>query len=266
MSAKKTSLPAVQSQSTDIAAIDFEGLEGEGLDNVGATDIMIPRLTILQALSPQLKKTASEYIKGAEVGSIVEVGTGQLFPDGVLFVPVYYRKDYLEWAPRSSGKGLVQIHTDPMIMYRTSRNEKGQPVLPSGNYIAETAQFFGLNVTAGFQKCYIPMTSTQLKKARRWLTIATTERLIRPDGTRFSAPLFWRGYELTTAEESNSEGSWMGWRIERKGTLAEIAAVNGLDGNQLKDECRAFLSQLKAGEVKADHSEAAVEADAEEAM
>ena len=39
---------------------------GVGLDNVTADDMQIPFLRILQALSPQLIKTNSGYIKGAE--------------------------------------------------------------------------------------------------------------------------------------------------------------------------------------------------------
>jgi hypothetical protein len=89
----------------------FADNAGAGFENVTSEDMLIPRLTVLQGLSPQIQKSKSEYIKGAEVGHIADVGIGEVFPDGIEFLPVYYRKEYLEWAPRESGKGLQGIHT-----------------------------------------------------------------------------------------------------------------------------------------------------------
>lgn len=236
-----------------VAADDFGAHAGAGLENVGASDLLVPRLTILQALSPQISKKKAEYIEGAQIGSICDVGTGELYDDGVLFLPVYYRKDYLEWAPRASGQGLVNIHHDPAIMDRTTRNEKRQPVLANGNLIAETAQFFGLNLTADGRKCFLPMASTQLKKARKWLTLATGEKLQREDGTYFVPPLFYRCYHLTTAEESNGEGEWAGWKVDRGVTLPELGE-EGFDWKEIKAEAEAFLVSLQKGEAKGDVS------------
>ena len=40
--------------------------EGRGNENVGTEDIQIPRISVLQALSPQIKKSDPSYIEGAE--------------------------------------------------------------------------------------------------------------------------------------------------------------------------------------------------------
>jgi hypothetical protein len=236
------------------AAMDFADYAGAGMENVGVSDLLVPRLAILQALSPQLKKKDSAYIEGAELGNIADVGTGEIFADGVVFLPVHYRKDYLEWAPRSSGKGLVNVHHDPAILDRCTRDEKNRPTLPNGNYIAETAQFFGLNLTADRRKCFIPMGSTQLKKARKWMTLATGEKLKRDDGTEFVAPLFYRTYLLETADESNAEGEWAGWTINRGQALPELDGVFGCTWRVLRDEAIEFREALIRGEIKADTS------------
>src|SRR3989304_975795 len=89
---------------------EFGAYAGDCMENVGIGDLLVPRLTIIQDLSPQRKPNKAEFISGAETGIVCDVGTGDLFPDGVLFLPVYYRNDYLEWAPRSTGKGLVAVH------------------------------------------------------------------------------------------------------------------------------------------------------------
>jgi hypothetical protein len=245
---------AKKKRSTAITvADDFSDNAGAGMENVTANDLLVPRLAILQALSPQISKKKAEYIEGAEIGNICDVGTGEIFEDGVLFLPVFYRKDYLEWAPRASGQGLVNIHSDPAILDETTRNEKKQPVLANGNYIAETAQFFGLNLTADNRKCFLPMASTQLKKARKWLTLATGEKLTRDDGSTFTPPLFYRAYHLTTAEESNAEGEWAGWKVDRGLTLPELEA-EGFDWHALKADCEGFLETLVKGTVSGDVS------------
>lgn len=244
--AEQAKLPATVSD-------DFEAFAGAGMENVTSDDLLVPRLTVLQALSPQVNKRKSEYIEGAEVGMIADVGTQEIYPDGVWFLPVFYRKDYLEWAPRDSGKGLVNVHSDPAILDQCTRNDRNQPVLPNGNYIAETAQFFGLNLTSGRRMCFVPMTSSQLKKARRWNTLAMGEKLKRADGTEFTAPFFYRTYHLTTCEESNNDGDWFGWNIARGPALPEITEEeHGINWRQLKAEAVAFRESLMKGEARGD--------------
>jgi hypothetical protein len=265
---KKDSLPAVREEGTLVMSAEdsfFGAHAGDGLENVTASDMLVPRLTILQGLSPQVKRGKAEYIEGAQEGDICDVGTGELFKGGVLFLPVYYRKDYLEWAPRSSGGGLVNIHSDPSILDECTRNEKKQPILPNGNLIAETAQFFGFNLsTPDRRRCFIPMASTQLKKARKWITLATSEKLKRSDGSEYTPPLFFRTYDLTTANEENAQGSWSGWVINRGPALPELAI--GVNWQQLGQDALSFREVLASGDMKGDVSTLQTESQNEEVM
>lgn len=250
----KAKVPAVaEEKSTALipSGDDFAAYEGAGMENVKAGDLLIPRLTILQGLSPQIKKNKAEYVKGAEIGDICDIGVGQVFKDGVIFLPVYYRKDYLEWAPRESGKGLVMIHPSATILEKCSRDEKGAFILSNGNYVAETAQVFGFNLSADDRPCFIGFTSTQLKKGRKWMTLATGEKLERKDGTKFIAPLFYRTYKLTTAEESNNKGDWIGWVIERDCSLPELPG----NWRKLKEKAVDFCKVLSTGAARADMSQ-----------
>ena len=232
----------------------FESEAGAGLDNVTASDMLVPRLTLLQSLSPQLKARDSAYIEGAKVGDICDVGTGEVFAGPIMFLPVYYRKDYLEWAPRASGGGLVAIHRDPAILEQTTRNEKKQPLLPNGNLISETAQFFGLNLSAERRMCFIPMSSTQLKKARKWVTLAAAEKLRRADGSEYTAPLFYRTYELGSADESNAQGDWSGWTVNRGPALPEVD-FGGSGWQSIAQVASEFRRSIMGGEMKGDVSD-----------
>jgi len=245
----KTAIQKAEKKEVSAPA-DFGEFAGAGLEDISSNDMLVPRLGILQSLSPQLKKNDAARIEGAEQGHIADLGTGEIFPNGVLFLPVHYRKDWLEWAPRSSGKGLVNIHHDASILDQTTRDEKNRPILPNGNYLAETAQFFGMNLSAGGRLCFIPMASTQLKKARKWITLAMGEKLQRADGTEYTAPLFYRVYSLGTAEESNAEGSWYGWTVNR-GPSLDTAELDRPWRSILADAIK-FRASLVEGEVRGD--------------
>ena len=180
---------------------------------------------------------------------------GEVYKDGIVFLPVHYSKVYLEWAPRNTQKGLVNIHRTSAVMDTAVKNEKGQPILPNGNQIQETAQFFGLNLSAGGRPTFIPMASTQLKNARKWLTLATSERLTNVKGDEFQPPLFYRTYNLTVATDSNSQGSWGTWNVERGTALPDLSVDDGYNWKSLKDTAVQFQAQLAAGEKSADMSE-----------
>lgn len=252
---KGQSLPATQPKGGALVAHDddFSQYAGQGMENVTAGDILIPRIAILQDLSPQLKERKPEFIAGAAVGDICDVGLGEVYKDGLLFVPVYYVKQWLEWAPRASGKGLVNIHDDDSILEKCRFNEKNQPLL-GPNLISETAQWYGLNLNARGRRSFLPMSSTALKRSKRWMGLATSEELARADGSTFNPPLFYRAYYLTTAEESNNEGDWIGWKIERGPSLPELGteAHGSMDWRRIRDIAVSFRDQLVKGKAKAD--------------
>lgn len=225
---------------------------GSGLENVTGADLLIPRLTILQGLSPQVTRGTPEYDESAKVGMVWDVGLEEGWNDPVPIIPVHYVKQFLEWAPRNSGKGLQGIHDDPAILDKCVRDDKNRMVLPSGNYIAETAQLYCLNVAADFRRSFIPMTSTQLKKARRLLTLASSEKVKRSDGSEFTPPLYYRQYILTTVPESNAEGNWMGWKIERGEPITELP-----NWNILLEDIRTFREALTSGRARGDMAEEA---------
>lgn len=229
----------------------FDAFAGAGMENVTSKDILIPRLGIIQGLSPQVTQGKPEFDPNARTGHVYDLGLQEGFPDGITFIPVYYAKAYLEWAPRNTGKGLQNIHPDESILEQCTKDEskdgKGRMMLPNGNYIVETAQLYGINVSAGMRKTLIAFTSTQLKKARRIMTLASGEKLPRKDGSEFTPPLFYRQYSLTTVPESNTEGNWMGWKVERGGTIMDLP-----NWENVMEDCTSFLAALQKGEAKGD--------------
>lgn len=227
-----------------------------GLENITSADLLIPRLTVIQALSPQLQRNKPEYIEGAQIGDFCDTGTNEVFKGPIELLPVFYATVQLEWAPRNSGKGLVKNHgTDRSILEHTVRDEKNRNILSNGNYIAETATFYVLNLTAGGRRSFVPLSSTQLKAGRRWCTMITAERVNR-GGVAVPVPvLFYRSWIATSIEQSNAEGNWMGWKFSPDKKVMDIDPTKNL-----LREADAFARDAKAGLVKGDVAADPVEA------
>lgn len=247
--APSKAVAVVQRKSTAVSdGSEFGDMPSAGLENVTQRDVIIPRLTILQALSPQVQKRDPEYIAGAQIGQFCDVATGDLFEE-MEVVPCFYARVYLEWAPRASGKGLVHHHgTDSSILEKCTQDDKKRNVLPNGNYIAETATFYVVNLNTG-RRSFIPLSSTQLKNARKWMTQILAEKLTRPDGSTFTPAIFFRSWKVTTREESNSEGNWVGWHFEAGDPILEIDP-----SRELFNECKQFFEQARDGLVTGDVS------------
>ena len=241
---------------------DEFGSMATGLENVKSKDLIIPRLTILQALSPQLQKNKPEFIRGAEAGDFCDTATGDVFKAPLKIVPVYFATVYLEWAPRNTGKGLVANHgMDASILAHCKPDEKRRMVLPSGNYVAETATYFVLNLTAGGRRSFIPLNATQLKASRKWMTLIMNQRLKRGDGSEFTPPLFYRSWNASVVEQSNNDGSWFGWKFEPGDPIMTIDPQRNLL-TEAKEFCEQAKNGLFQGDVGAGDEEPASGSDA----
>ena len=122
----KTALPMV----SDFG--DFEAFANEGLESVSAQDLSIPYLRILAQLSPQVNKRDGAYVQGAEAGMIYNTVENAVYSgeDGVLVIPCYYRRVYVEWKPREKGGGYVGTYgVDDPIAKTTYKDDRGNDIL-----------------------------------------------------------------------------------------------------------------------------------------
>ncbi len=236
----------------DISAMLAEDA-GAGQESMDRSDYAIPRLRILQDLSPQVKKTEQGYIKGAEAGMICDPVSESLFSGehGLLVIPISYRRSHIEWKVREKGGGIVADHgPDGAILDKCTKDDRGRSILPNGNQITINAEYFVFVVdpeTGSYSPYVLGMAGTQLKKARRWNTMINQLRIANPSGEGTINPaMFYRSYKLSTEPERNDQGSWFGWHITPDKATIEFPA-----GNQLYLAAREFRKQIVAGNVKA---------------
>lgn len=245
----KKNVVLANKKSTALAkASDFES--SDGFENVGANDVLLPRLTLLQNTSDQLKKKHALYIDDAEAGQFCDVALNKILPSPLALIPCFYAMVYLEWAPRDSGKGLVRNHgTDASCLDGTERDEDNKNVNKQGNYIAETATYFCMyqDEDGDWKQSFLPLASTQLRSSKRWMSRLKNEKLEREDGSKFTPSMYYRAWLAAPTEESNNKGDWFGWGFEPGDPINEIDP-----SKELLAVCKEFCRQAKVGLVRGD--------------
>ncbi len=192
----------VTTSNTQVAAIDAEvpafllarqNEQARGSENVGAEDLVIPRLELIQALSPCLIESESGYIDGSKPGQLFNNVTRELFGNEVQVIPVFFKKEFIVWKARKLGGGFVgAFATADAAEAARQAQEK-----PDDHQVNDTANFFCLKVDAAgkMSEIVVSMAITKLKIARTW------NSLIRLAG----GDSFSRIYTIGTALEKNKQ-------------------------------------------------------------
>lgn len=239
--------------------LDFSGDAGMGLENTTKDDYAIPMLIILQGLSPQV---VDNTVEGARPGLILNSITEKL-SEGVAVVPVAFERRFLQWAPREKGGGFRGQHAPLDVemgkvgeKFKDSKGVERLGVLvtaPDGGKYYDTLKdtrthyVLVLHEDGSFNPAVIAMSSTQIKKSKRWLSLINEAKERNPAGALFTPPSFSRMYELSTVKESNDQGTWFGW---------SVGALGKIRDRELYAAAKAFHAQISAGEVKVRHDDA----------
>lgn len=77
--------------------------------NLDSTDMIIPRVKLLQAISPEV---AELKLPGAEPGVFWHTITQQSLGPKLLGIPILIKKSYVLWSPRNDDRGILARSTD----------------------------------------------------------------------------------------------------------------------------------------------------------
>ena len=220
----------------------FESDLGSGFEEVTSSDIQIPFLRIIQALSPQLKKSDAGFIEGASSGDIFNTVTKNTWTGekGVLVIPVYFQLKLLEFIPRSQGGGFVsELSPNSEDVRKAVRDaDSGLELLESGNELVRTAQHYVKIVhdDVNLENAFNDMKKTQLKKSRQWLSIMMMQK---HNGK--TLPSFANVYRLKSIEDGNDKGSWNSWSVAHDSQVKTLDAYN---------DAKALHTSVSSGELK----------------
>ena len=186
--------------NTTAVAVNKGASRGFGA-SVTTHDYVLPRIELLQALSPAV----SEGI--GKVGSIVNNITKEDLGKEVTIIPLKLEKNFIRWFPRQEGGG---------IMYRTS-DANDPRVIEDTKWIGKdkpkcTAYLNFLCMVAGQS---IPLVAsfsmTSYKAGRTLLTLAKSS----------GGDLFANKYKLTARQRQNNFGVFWVYQVDKIGPCTE---------------------------------------------
>lgn len=200
--------------------LDFASDAGMGMEGADKDSYAVPFLAILQTNSPQL-----ETVTGAKAGLILNTVTNDLYEQADI-IPVAFQRRYLAWAPRAAGGGFRGEHSvgevesiaNPLGVKKTA---DGQLVMPDGCILKDTRNHFVIVANNGMQ-AILSLSSTQIKKSKRWMSRQQSIQMKDAAGRTFNPPAFSHMYKLTTVSEENDKGKWKGIVIDLIGPVASV--------------------------------------------
>lgn len=208
------------------------GSAGLGNENVTSKDVSLPRLSILQPLSPQLDKADPKFVKGAEAGDVINTLTGEVVckeADTFRVLDVLFQKVYGLFKLRAEGGGFRgQFNTEREAQIAMAADPE------SGKLeIVETAIHVCLLLNeAGMPAGEVGMfyTKSGLKASR------TLNGLLKSiPAARFASVV-----EFSIVREKNEKGSWYAFKPALRGFVQDKAVF---------DRAKAFYEAMKDATV-----------------
>lgn len=239
--------------------LDFSADAGAGLEGADAKSFAIPFIALLQGLSPQCEPVKDGGVEGAKPGLFINSITNELFEE-VFVVPAAFKREFLRWAPRSSGGGYkgnypaIDVDLNRVAGMSTHNGvimmdvPEGQPAFdekgaPKYDILTDTRNHFVLakNKAGGWFPALVSLSSTQIKKSKKWMSLIQGIELNKTDGSAYNPPSFSHIYKLTSVKEENAKGKWQGVQIELFGQV---------ESADLYARAKKFNQDVIAGQVE----------------
>ena len=226
----------------------FEADAGQGVANIKQEDLALPFLKVLGQLSPEVSKRDAKYVEDAQPGMIINSVTNELYDGekGVQVLPVYYKRQQIEWQDRGESKGApVNIYDAGDDIPKTTRDKSNKDRLANGNYLENTVSHFVVLLGKTPTTALISMKATQLKISRKWNSMMMGIKMQGKNGL-FTPPTYSHIYKLKTVQQSNDKGTWFGWDVSKVGPITDKG---------IYEIAKGFSNNVAKGAVVAKHGD-----------
>lgn len=213
--------------------------QNRGSENVSQDDLQLPRIDVLQALSPQVNKKKDEYIDGAEVGMIFNTLTGELYPEGIHITPVSFVKRFLVWVDRKQDaegglRGVFDTAEDAEAFMEDQEDESKLELVPTAEHLV---------LLDNGDEVILSMAKSRMKVSRKFNSLVRLN-----SGDRFS-----RRYKVTSVDDKSAKGEFQNIKVENA----------GYPSKEVYEKAEQLYTAIASGSVKqrtASYSEAGASA------
>lgn len=260
----QVSRSAAPQVSNNLAAL-MQQDSGAGMEGADRDAYAIPFIRVIQDGSPQVKAGKPQYNPDAVPGMLVNTVTGELIDgaEGIIFVPCFYQRRFIQWGPRNSERGFCGEWLPEEVQEKLNAGEfvkseddgriyVGEPNPLKSDRIVDTRNHFGLIITpeGSVSQAILALSSTQIKKSKQLMGILSS---IRVNGVTPPSWLSKIRITVPAEQESNEQGSWYGYRVEHAGFI---------DDEAIYDAGKAFHDIIAAGQARVNYAEAGDDAEA----
>lgn len=207
-------LPQVENgQVTVWEDVPEELLSGDGFENGGMDDLVVPRVLLAQALSPAVKKNSEVYIEGLSQGDFFNNVTRKIYGPGIRVIPVLFTKNRILFQGKDmdcrsengvdGGHHAVKCTACEYSQWGTGKDGKGTACTEFRNficYVPEEHDFAIISfkkATAQVGKLFYTTTTAQ----KRTVVISGQKRQIQ-------LPIYGCEYLLTSKEKGSDSESF----------------------------------------------------------
>ena len=226
-------LPATQTPGELVSQEDsslpdyLRGFGSEGNENVGRDDFTVPRLVVLQALSPEVDPSNTQkYIPEAKIGMIMNTVTRAL-SNSLRAVNVYFVKEFAVFKKRSAGGGFRGVYPTQNEAISFLESQEDSRDLEVTEQAVHYLLLLDPQTGRPAGEAALVMTSTKMKVSRNW------NALIKLAG----GPRFAGVWDLSTVSEKNAKGAYFNLTVKPAGFIP-AGAVNA---------ARALLDAVASG-------------------
>jgi hypothetical protein len=236
---------------------DYGDAAGEGFEGLGANDLSIPFLTLMQSNSVLVEDETNEI----KAGDIVNSVTGEVMKQPIIIHPCLRDHLWAEWVPRAKGGGRGDSHDDnsPLVQSVIKANSgsrippedadgKRNPFkTPAGLDLIETFYYYVMIMDAdgvsheGF--AIIPFSSTKIKVQKDW-----TSSMFMVKGR---PPLVASRAVMTSVKQLGKGKTFYNLSIRPFGeTWTHCLIKPDEAGMALMNEAREFKNMIESGAAK----------------
>jgi hypothetical protein len=164
----------------------------------------------------------------------------------VSVVPCAFQRRFLRWTPRESGGGYKgdysPIDVETGRIKGATLDDEGTWTMEDGDVLKDTRNHYVLaRVGESWLPAVVSLTSTQIKKSKRWMSRISAIELRTKDGKAFNPASYSHVYRIVSVKESNDKGQWFG---------VDINLVEPVSDPELYAKAKAFNAAVNAGEVE----------------
>lgn len=179
---------------------------GQGSENVTTSDLALPRLKVLQALSPEVTKGSAQYLSEAEPGLIMNSLNNNLY-NSLFVINLHYDRKIVVWKKRKFGGGMFGTYETEAEAIEALENAK--EVVEQYDISDNPTHLVMLLSETGEPKgiALLDMPGTKAKVSRKWNSLIAEQE-------EAGNPRFGCVWELSVAAESNQSGNYYNFGLE----------------------------------------------------